>query len=244
MKDEAYDKNYRFENDYWWFRVRNRIVLETIRRYTRGRDMAVLDYGCGTGRMLELMAEFGDVRGCDASERALDYCRARGLERLFTPEPDCSNLGDCDLITLLDVLEHADDDAALLRSLASHLNPGGRIIITVPALPCLWSGEDYVSEHKRRYVKARLLDTVRSAGLRPLRATYFNTLLLPLIYFHIKINNTLNPESRKHSNLSALPGPVNMILSWIFGIENTLLRAVNLPAGMSLLCVAARGDGK
>ena len=242
MKDEAYDKNYRFENDYWWFRARNRIVLEHIRQHTRGNGMAVLDYGCGTGRMMELMAEFGDVRGCDASGRALDYCRARGLKQLFTAAPDCSNLEHYDLITMLDVLEHADDDESLLRNLAAHLNPGGRLVITVPALRCLWSGEDYVSEHKRRYTKSQLVRAVRDAGLRPLRVSYFNTLLLPLIFLHIKLNTILNPESRKHSNLNELPPWINRLLTAIFGLEIPLLRLTNLPVGMSLLCVAERGE--
>lgn len=240
MKDEAYDKNYRFENDYWWFRVRNRIVLEHIKQHTRGSGMAVLDYGCGTGRMMELMAPLGDVRGCDVSALALDYCKSRGIEKLFQPAPDCSNLEHYDLVTMLDVLEHADDDVSLLRNLAAHLNPGGRLVITVPALRCLWSGEDYVSEHKRRYTKSQLVRAVRAAGMRPLRVSYFNTLLLPLIFLHIKINAILNPESRKRSNLSELPAPINHLLTIIFGLEIPLLRLMNLPAGMSLLCVAER----
>lgn len=241
MKDEAYEKNYLFEDTHWWFRARNRIVMDAVRRHApRHGPLRALDYGCGTGKMMELMRGLGDVQGCDTSPAALDYCRRRGHERLTLLNGTDTPPGEFDLITLLDVIEHVDDDRALIARLASHLAPGGRLIITAPALPCLTSGEDFVSEHKRRYAKKSLLAAVRGGGLRPLRATYFNTVLLPPIFLYLKIRAALDPDSLRRSNLGALPAWANALLAAVFGLEAHWLKIAGLPIGMSLLCVAEK----
>ena len=240
MKPEAYEKNFAFEDRYWWFRVRNRLVLEQIRRHTPGAGMQVLDYGCGTGKMLDLMSGLGQVRGADVSETALAFCRRRGHENLVLLDPDAEPPGTYDLITLLDVIEHVDDDRGLVARLAGRLSPGGVLVATAPALPCLASGEDYVSGHKRRYLKKDLRAAIEGGGLHVLRLTYFNTLLLLPIFLFIRVRALLNPDTLRHSNLTELPGPLNALFAGVFGLEIPLLRVADLPLGMSLLCVAKK----
>ena len=87
--------------------------------------------------MMELMKGLGEVQGCDMSERALDYCRRRGLDNLVLQEESHGNLETYDVITMLDVIEHVDDDRGLVSELGKHLTPGGKLIITAPALPRL-----------------------------------------------------------------------------------------------------------
>lgn len=240
MKPEAYEKNYAFEDRYWWFTVRNRIVLDAVRRHTTGAGLNILDYGCGTGKMLELLAEFGTAHGADVSPEALEFCRSRGLSNLSLISRDGPPQGPFDLITLLDVIEHVEDDARLVRSLCERLTPGGILLITAPALPCMASGEDYVSEHKRRYTAATLRRALNGSGLNILRLTYFNSLLLPAIFLHIRTRALINPESLKHSNLQPLPPAANAVLRAVFGMERALLRFTGLPVGMSLLCIARK----
>lgn len=240
MKDEAYDKNYEFEDWYWWFRIRNSIVYSAVLEHAGGGPMRVLDYGCGTGGMMEMMQPLGDVHGCDASPAALEFCRRRGLKNLLDTSDVMDGHGQYDLVTMLDVLEHVDDPAGLLSGIREMLAPGGCIVITVPALMCMWSGEDYVSEHRTRYVKKRLAAVVESAGLCPLRVTYFNMLLLPPMFFYIKISALLDRDSLKQSNLSEIPTFLNSILEFIFGLEMHMMKLFNLPVGTSLLCVAKK----
>ncbi len=87
--------------------------------------------------------------------------------------------GRFDIVTCLDVLEHLDDDVAGLRTIRSLLAPGGQIVVTVPAYDWLWSGEDVISMHRRRYTRRRLLAAARAAGLDVLYASYFNLSVLP-----------------------------------------------------------------
>ena len=77
------------------------------------------------------------------------------------------------IITCLDVLEHMDDDVEGLRAIAVLLAPGGQVVVTAPAYDWLWSGEDVISAHRRRYTRETLLRAARAAGFDVLFASYF-----------------------------------------------------------------------
>ena len=77
-----------------------------------------------------------------------------------------------DWVLALDVLEHLKDDAGALAEAARLLKPGGRLVLTVPAWPGLWSEHDVALGHHRRYRRADLVRRVRSAGLEVERTTY------------------------------------------------------------------------
>jgi len=238
MKEIAYEKIYKLEDTHWWFRARARIIHSLIRRYASRPPISALDYGCGAGKMLREMAPLGDVWGLDTSATALDFCRRRGLSNLIGPEKGLDPDARFDLITLLDVVEHVDDDAALLRSLKAHLSPNGKIIMTAPAYKFLWGGEDYISAHKRRYVRKQLVRAAEAAGLRVLRVSYFNTLLLIPTFLYIRLKALIDPESMKKTYIWNVPEPLNTVLFGIFSIELHLLKLFDLPAGVSIFCVA------
>src|SRR5262249_13575002 len=143
----------------------------------------ILDYGCGTGLNLCWLSTLGTVYGLDTSERGVAFCTQRGLSQVAHWNGSLSNGPPCgqpfDLITMLDVLEHIDDDVAILKQLGTWLKPEGILLVTVPAYEFLWSGEDYVSDHKRRYTKRRIAHVFRQTGYEIVKLSYFNTLLLP-----------------------------------------------------------------
>jgi len=112
------------------------------------------------------------------------------------------------------------------------------MVITVPAFGFLWSRHDERHHHRRRYTRRELLALVRAAGLRPVRASYFNSLLfLPIAGARI-LHNLLGLEGGADEALP--PRALNRLLGAIFASERHLLGRVPLPAGVSLLVIARR----
>lgn len=87
---------------------------------------------------------------------------------------------DCDLVLMMDVLEHVDDDRGLVADCAAKVPPGAHFLVTVPAFRFLWSGHDVFLEHKRRYRLGEIEAVLRSAGLEIVRGSYYFGLIFPL----------------------------------------------------------------
>jgi SAM-dependent methyltransferase len=243
MKAVAYELMAEVEDSYWWYRARREILVSVIDRLTPpGSD--VIDFGCGSGGTAELLRERGhNVLAADISETALESSRLRGLDtinlktqRLRESCADCLLAGD--------VLEHVGDDLGLLLTFRSVLRPGGVLVITVPAYEFLWSGEDYVSEHVRRYTRRGLKEQLRRAGFENIRCSYFNTLLFPAVAAVILAKRLLFPREMYRSNVTTLPRWQNKLLYRVFAVEGRLLRWISFPAGASLIAVAQNCDGE
>jgi SAM-dependent methyltransferase len=230
------------EEVHWWFVARRLIVMDTVRRWAPDGLARIAEVGCGTGGTLRtLSAAFpsASVLGIDPNEQALALTRDRGSEAVLgrfeeLPLPD----GWADLLLGLDVIEHVRDDARALAEARRALRPGGRLVLTVPALPRLWSPHDEINEHARRYRHLELAQRIQQAGLRLERLTYFSTLLLPLGVVERAVVRRVG--SAASLALRMPPGPLNAALRTIFGLEVPVLRARDLPLGMSLLAVATR----
>ncbi len=117
-------------------------------------------------------------------------------------------------------------------------------MITVPAYEFLWSGEDYVSEHVRRYTRAGLKRQIRRAGLENIHCSYFNTFLLPAMAAAILTKRLFFPREMYRSNVAPLPRWQNEILYRAFRFEGSLLRWISFPAGASLMAVARTSMGE
>src|SRR3954469_19456885 len=111
-----------------------------------GPPRRILDAGCGTGTMLGYLARFGEAQGIDTDEEAVRFCHMRGItsvsrvDSLPLPFPD----NTFDLITALDVIEHIEDDRAMLRELYRITAPGGIFLFSVPAYRFLWGPQDEI----------------------------------------------------------------------------------------------------
>lgn len=245
MQQHTYAILYEVEEAHWWYRGRRRILsgfIEPICKRVKDRQPQILDVGCGTGANLVMLDQFGDAHGIDVSHDALAFCHARGLERVRhgAAEKLPYDDGTFDLVTALDVIEHLDDDLAGLKEMRRVLRPDGRALLFVPAFMFLWGVQDDVSHHRRRYRLPELLKAVREAGFEVERATYANiTFFLPILlvrtfmrWMHIKTSTENN------IGMSSLNGT----LGWILGTESTWLKYMNLPFGVSALCVARRVD--
>jgi len=151
-----------------WWAARTNLVLELMEGLRILPPSSVLEVGCGWGTNLEaLEAEGYQITGLDISRRALDRLD-RPHRRLI--EADLSlglpeSLPAYDCVLALDVIEHIDDDHQAVRELVRLLNPSGRVIISVPALPDLYSEFDEVQGHRRRYTAQSLRTCLEAAGL-------------------------------------------------------------------------------
>ena len=243
MREEIYSLTFEMEEEYWWYAARRRIVLDQVVHIlsaaSPGRTPRILDFGCGTGANLKAMSALGQVHGVDASPQAVAFCQERGLERvrlLEGPPPKEPPFGQrFDLITMLDVLEHIPDEVGILKRLGSWLVPGGVLLLTVPAYRALWSGEDHVSLHLRRYTAPTLGRAMNRAGCGVARMTYFNTFLLPLQALAIWTRRIFRPGARHDSDITPLNPLLNYFLTRIMEAERPLLRRRSLPLGGSLL---------
>ena len=243
MMEHTYPILFRVEQTHWWHIGRRRILADfvaAICRQVTDRRPRILDVGCGTGANLIMLSKYGDAEGVDISEDALAFCRERGLDKVKLgageelPYEDDS----FDLVTAFDVVEHMDDDLAGLREMRRVLRPGGRVLLFVPTFMFLWGLQDDVSHHRRRYRLSELRRVLEKAGFEVERMTYANiTFFLPILLVRKLMRLTgIKTESENTINVSALNG----VLGRLLGAESWFLRYVNLPFGVSGLCVAKK----
>ncbi len=240
MDEQVYSLQYRVEKEHWWYTARVQILLQYLEHRLGGRRrVALLDIGCGTGALLEALAERYRVTGLEPSAQAVAFCRERGLAAVqqgtpesFTPE------GLFDVVTMFDVLEHIEDDRETLARVRGFVKPGGHLLLTVPAYRFLWSPHDDIVHHKRRYTLRSLQTVVAQAGFTVRHMTYFNAILFPAAVLR-RLTARIVPE-RPMRDLE-LPGPaVNRLLRTVFALERHAVPYVRLPFGLSLLCWAEK----
>lgn len=244
MEFQLYENTYLSEQEHWWFVGRRALVLDQIEHLFPGRtDLRILDVGCGTGLNMKYFQTYGEVTGADLSPDGLQFCRARGHDRLVMAPVTSLPFADdsFDLVTVLDVMEHVDDHEGGFREIRRVLRPGGAVIVLVPAYRFLWSLQDEVSHHKRRYVSSELRAVMRNAGLRVERITYSNTFLFPIVALGrlaLKVIRRLRPGIENENSLH--PGWSNGILTSIFRAETPTLRHINFPFGVSILAIGRK----
>jgi SAM-dependent methyltransferase len=253
-----YQEWFELENYHWWFVGRRRIFLTLIEAALASdlgqpsRTLHVADIGCGTGVNLDALSRLGVVVGVDVSQTALEFCRARKPYRLcqapFARLPLRS--GSVDLLTAFDVLEHGEDDAAMLREAFRVCSEGGWAAFSVPAYRFMWGDHDVAAHHYRRYSLREFVSKIQAAGFEVRRVTYLNTFLFPVsvIFRHAKnlltrIQRTLGQEVVPRSDFrSTAPSWLNPLLLRIFAAEGRVLRGFDLPFGLSLFCLARKPE--
>lgn len=241
MDRAVYERMDVLEAKHWWFAARREIIAALIgRELTRKPGARILEAGCGSGGNLDMLRRFGAVDAFEYDGTAREAAKVKsGLDIRpgALPQDVPFETERYDLIGLFDVLEHIDSDAESLAALAGRLGPDGKIIVTVPAFPFLWSRHDVSHHHFRRYTRRSLAEAAEKAGLRVRWSSYFNTLLFPL---------AIVTRAAKRLTGSDVPddkfpaAPVNAALKRIFGSEKHLVPRVRMPFGLSLAAVLER----
>lgn len=251
MEKSQYDELKKMQKTHWWFRGKQEIVMDIYSRYCKvAPDAKVLDAGCGMGLMLETLGEISEVYGMDIEKEAVEYCR-KSFDGVYAQKHICcgslpDNIPfseDFDTVIALDVLEHIGDDKKAISCIYNMLVEGGTLLITVPALMCMWSGNDELNHHYRRYDKHELESKIRGAGFIIEKSSYYNSLLFLPAYLIRKIKNMCHIVSSDIS-LSTKDNIMNRILKKIFASEKIILRKSNFPIGVSLIMVARKSAEK
>jgi SAM-dependent methyltransferase len=185
MNPAAYLEMAETESRHWWFLGRRAILARVMERLALPRNSRILEVGCGTGGNLSMLGTFGAVSAVEMDGNAREIASRKTANRYDIRAgccPDEIPFQDqlFDLICMFDVLEHIDRDTETLIAIKRMLASNGRILLTVPAHQWLWSAHDEFLHHKRRYSATELRQKVIAAGLRPVKMSYFNTILFPL----------------------------------------------------------------
>ena len=246
VEETAYAEMYELEDVHWWFRGRRAVIRALLGRAGLPPQPRLLDVGCGTGRNLVELAGLGPASGADPSASAVAFCRARGLADVHQAGLEALPFEDraFDLLLACDVVEHVDHDVAALGELRRVAKPGGTLLLTVPAYQWLWTDHDVQLHHRRRYTLGTLQRRAEAAGWSPLFATYFNTILLPVVAparLASRWRSRRAPRRAGHTDLDRTPAALNGALELPMRLEARLIaRGTRLPAGVSaaLLCRA------
>jgi ubiquinone/menaquinone biosynthesis C-methylase UbiE len=228
------------EGWHFWF-VARRDLLATLLRSANPQGFSrVLDVGCGTGANVSVLRSHARrVVGLDFRPEGILQARqqqsagALFVQGLATGLPFAA--GTFDVVTVLDVLEHVDDEEALAE-IRRVLRPGGAIVISVPAMPWLWSFRDVDAGHVRRYERRGLMALLDRSRLELQRLNYYQCLLFPLVVARVFRRRSAAARDREES-----PAPLlNSVLTWINRAEVLLGRFVSWPFGSSLVAVCRK----
>jgi len=181
MQNDLFD----IEDNSWWFQYRAKLLSILAGKYFQ-KQVVTYDIGGGNGYTTHYLQQEGyEMALVEPTVDACNNGRKRGLKRVI-----CGTVDDLqekvEQITCLDVLEHIEDDKAFLFSLNEHMNENGHLLLTVPAFNILWSSEDDVAGHFRRYRVQEITALVESCGFKVLYASYFyQFLFLPILLIRV-----------------------------------------------------------
>lgn len=233
------------EDRHFWFKGLRRAARLLLDEQLRGRPLdQILDCGCGTGRNLDWLKDYGAAAGVELSATGLAVARAHGRPVIqgsvtHLPIADAS----VDLATSFDVLYCLPDDAErqALAEMTRVLRPHGLALFNVAALDILHGSHSTLTMEVRRYTKARIRTRLDAAGLDVVRLTFTNFATFPLtlaVRWADRIRGKAATAST--SDLAVPVAPVNAALDLALRAEALAMRAVDLPIGSSLLCLARK----
>ena len=239
MEIREYELMDRIEHDHFWFVAKRKYLSVVLDKYfPQGGKM--LDVGCGTGAVMEFLKSRGVVEGVDMSDKALEYCRKKGLEvkkGLANEIPYGENAFDA--VFALDVLEHLDNPAGAVKEVSRVLKNGGLFIATVPAHQWLWSHHDESMHHRKRYSKQAFTDLFKSDFDLIVVSWIHAFILLPVMFLRLFKNILKNRNNS--SDVKESSPVINGIMSLIYYVEIAIFKFFYyLPFGLSLLVVAKK----
>jgi SAM-dependent methyltransferase len=246
------------EERHFWFRARNAVITTLVGTAVRQMNPQprILEVGCGNGNVLKALRQCcpdAVLVGLDLYEQGLERARQRcqcelvAGDVLQPPFPNES----FEVVGMFDVLEHLPDDRAVLVKAHSLLAPGGALVLTVPALPSLWSSFDEVAGHYRRYKPKDLATKLRGAGFEIATLSFFMTTIYPLVYASRRWaapreghqnSEAVSPFEHAARELQVRP-LLNGLLARLLAWERWWIsRGGNLPIGTSLVAVARKAS--
>lgn len=199
----------------------------------------VLDVGAGLGWFSDWLLRNGHAESAVCVDPGYDQ-PIRNETVAGRPIRYVQEIGEteADLVLLMDVLEHVDDDVALLREYWEKARPGTTFVITVPAFEFLWSAHDDFLEHRRRYTTAMLAETIRAAGASPDRLHYYFGAVFPVA---VAVRLARRRSDADSSDMKPVPEALNSVLKAICRAETHLMK-LNRLGGLSVVASFRKPD--
>ncbi|MHB1301429.1 MAG: class I SAM-dependent methyltransferase [Burkholderiales bacterium] len=232
----------KLEEKNFWFRGRNRLILWALNRYFPEAS-GFMEVGCGTGYVLSgIRKEFPEMKlwGSEIDASGLGFAARRvGNTELIQMDARAMPFREeFDVIGAFDVLEHVEEDEAVLGQVHAALKPGGGVMLTVPQHPFMWSQQDVAACHVRRYSRSELLGKLKRAGFRIQLATSFVSLLFPLMMLSRLVTKQTPTDPMSELRLGR---GTNALFESVMNIEARLIKMnIHPPFGGSLLTVARK----
>lgn len=245
FRPEFFDQLAALEAGNFWFQSRNALIVRVLRRYSADLR-SFLEIGCGTGFVLSgIAAAFPQaaLAGSEIFSAGIPHA-ARRVPRATLMQMDARAIpfeSHFDVIGAFDVLEHIPEDEKVLTQIYRAVKSGGTIVLTVPQHPWLWSCQDEMACHVRRYTAKELREKVERAGFVVLYETSFVSLLLPIMWLSRRFgrnrqNATVDPLAELKIGKVA-----NHLLRVVMDVEEFILKlGMRFPAGGSRLLLARK----
>jgi SAM-dependent methyltransferase len=236
------------ERSHFWFRGFRWFARSFLDRAAAGRPPGrILDCGCGTGSNLAMLEPYGQVFGFDLTWRGLQFAHHNGRRRIARASINAIPFrsGSFDMVTSFDVFQCLPDEVAhqAAREMARVLKPGGTAVFNFSALEVLRGSHSVLSEEVQRFTPRQVRRLLEGAGLAVERLTFAYATLFPLM-LAARVGHrwmTRNGEAESGEWEIKVPSaPINALLTAAVGAEALALRALNMPFGSSLMCVARK----
>ena len=218
---------------HWYYRSKAAALSRAVGRLSPKR---ILDVGAGSGFFSRHLLAQGGAQSALCVD--IGYPADRDDSIAGKPVLYRRDTGptDCDLVLMMDVLEHVDDDRSLVRLYADKVPSGAHFLATVPAFRFLWSGHDVFLEHKRRYRLAEIEQTMTDAGLEVVHGAYYFGLIFPLA---AAVRLATRGDTSPKSSLSRQGVMTNGLLTLACAAELPLFKWNRL-AGLSAFVLARK----
>lgn len=242
---------YKVEDTNFWFVSRNKIIQYLFKKYLNKKDSQVLEIGCGTGYVLKgLQNAFPDFQltGSEIHLEGIKFAKERLPNATFI-QLDATNMpfeNSYDAIGSFDVLEHIEEDEKVIHEVFKALKPNGLFFVTVPQHQWMWSINDDIAYHKRRYSRKELNQKLLKSGFEIVYISSFVFMLFPFMYvsrfFKQKKTDIITEEIiLKEMNELELNPMINFIFGLFMKIDEMFIKlGISLPFGGSLIAVAKK----
>ena len=235
------------EEDFWWYRGMREITFRLLDSMIAGRPILnVLEVGAGTGffsRCLERRYAW-KLFPLDLGWEGLQLGRKLGIPRMVQADMRLLpfGAGAFDAVVSMDVLVHMPrgEEQGPLREMARVLRPGGLLAMRVSALDSLRSRHSIFAHERQRFTRGRLRDSVQPLGLKILRCTYANCLLVPVALAKFRLWEPLARQAPA-SGVQEVHPFLNKLLELPLRLEACWLsRGGGFPLGQSLFLIAEK----
>ena len=243
--DKHYLEQYEdLENNHWWFVVRRKIILQTMRRFIARQQApgtSILNAGAASGVSSKWMSALGSVVSLENEPLFVARLREQQMDTIEASVDDIP-LSDniFEVVCAFDVIEHVKDDRKAVEELIRVCKPGGLVLLAVPAFNSIRGNHDIVNGHYRRYTLSRLKALLAQQPVTNLYSSYFNTILFIPIFLYRKIQSIFHHPARTMKpdfDVQKTNRVTNLFFKFLFGMEFFLLKHFRMPYGVSLIVV-------